>query len=161
MSPTPSLFEWARELRSLSINERRARLRRDWSKLRAPLDVLPVNELVSLFRSVGFVSDGPPQPVADVTIYRGAPAEAALGVSWSATEERGRWYANSYRTVGATYLWRAECPADALLGRFDLDDEVVVDPSLLVRPSVIAVAEFAPPPAIAAGLSERCQIGGH
>jgi hypothetical protein len=135
------------ELRPMTIDAKREHLRDRWPLLHGPLRSVPAATIVALFRSVGFITDGPPRPESKFVVWRGAPtADAAQGVSWSATRERAAWYARGYTTEGETCLWQATCPAGTALARFTTNDEVVVDPALLVNVTVdTRYPRFEPP----------------
>lgn len=145
----PELRAWIAELWLPPESTRRTALRERWPELRAPLHEIEPSEFISLFRSVGYVTDDETLSANPTTIYRGAPiVDSGRGISWSATGEIARKYANDYRTTGATALWRATCSPEAVLGRFQLDDEVVVDPNLLVDVTQVASATFAARPVV-------------
>jgi hypothetical protein len=145
----------------LPLRERKAQLRDRWSLLHGPLHVIEPSELVRLFRSVGFVSDGFEQPATSLTIYRGALAvDDARGMSWSTDDKHAGSYASGYRTVGATCLWRASCPPEAVLARFAFEYEVVVDPEMLIEITVIQALPHFALPVIRYALPGGITLGG-
>lgn len=99
----------------------------------------------------------PPEPrpfTGTLTIYRGNLGEdATLGHSWTldrkiaerfarmAMSPRGM-FLGMYREDGVPSVWRANVPADKILGYFDDRDEqeIVVDPSTLMTIELIAQA---------------------
>jgi hypothetical protein len=145
----------------LPVRERKSRLRDRWSLLHGPLHVIEPNDLVRLFRSVEFVSDGSEQPTTPLTVYRGALAgDGGRGMSWSTDDKHAGSYASGYRTVGATCLWRASCPPAAVLARFAFEDEVVVDPEMLIEIAVVHTLPSFALPVIKYTLPGGVTLGG-
>jgi len=111
---------------------------------------------------VGYVSDGPEQPIAAVAVFRGGLAEDdGCGISWSTSSEHAGTYASGYTTVGETCLWRATCPPEAVLGRFVFEEEVVVDPRLLVEVTALRRLPRFELPVIKFTLPGGISIGRH
>jgi hypothetical protein len=161
VSPTPGLESWVEELWGLPLSARRDRIRDRWPSLHGPLHVISPSELIRLFRSVGYVSDGPERPSAAISVFRGALAvDDARGISWSTSEEHAGTYASGYTTVGETCLWRATCPPEAVLARFGFEEEIVVDPELLVDVAVVRQLPRFELPAIKFTLPGGITIGG-
>ena len=90
-------------------------------------------ELVTLLRSIGFVTDreGMSLPVKPIAIYRGARDD--LGVSWSLSLDTARFFAGRWAFGDDSQrlpVFRAVAPPEAILGMvFDRNErEVLVDP---------------------------------
>jgi len=113
--------------------ELRVLLAQIWPELHAPLRMFGSAVLMALFRRAGFVSDGPPQPGGDLLVYRGELADPANpGIAWSTDEAVATDYARRYSTAGQTRVLQATAPPMAVLARFAAEDEVVVQPDLLI-----------------------------
>ena len=127
-----------------------------WPLAHAPLHRFDAADLVSMFKWAGYVSDGPPQPEAPFTVYRGELAASRPGMSWTADRAVALRYARDYRTVGPTRCLRATIPPRAILARFVLHDEVVVDPAELTHVTVSgSFAQWAPPRFNVGGILDR------
>jgi hypothetical protein len=132
MTPEQTLAELLEDGSYYSATEANATLRAIWAQLHAPQRRHSAAELVTLFRRAGYVSDGILSPSSAVTIYRGELLRSAeAGISWTADPQIARKYAQGYATVGATRFVRAIAPPEAVLARFNQEEEVVVDPDLL------------------------------
>jgi hypothetical protein len=112
-----------------------------WPKLHAPLRHHGSAALVALFRRAGYLTDYAPIPDTDLVIYRGERANlGSPGIAWSADQAVAIDYARRYSTVGQTRVVQATAPPSAVLARFADEDEVVVQPDLLVN--VVSIGSF-------------------
>ena len=115
-----------------SASETNATLQAIWPHLRAPQRNHHGTELVALFQQAGYVSDGIPQPNADLTVYRGELVSAhESGISWTADLQAAKRYAQGYATVGDTRVVQATAPPVTVLARFTQEAEVVIAPHVL------------------------------
>lgn len=65
-------------------------------------------------------------------MYRGELSEASdTGMSWTTYRDIARHFAQQYSSVGQTCILRARASPRAVLARFNLEDEIVVQPDLL------------------------------
>lgn len=104
-----------------------------WPRLHAPLRHHGTAALVTMFRHAGYVTDSTGKPDDSLVIYRGEPADpAGPGIAWSAEREVAISYARRYSTAGPTRVLQATAPPMAVLARFASEDEVVVQPDLLI-----------------------------
>lgn len=128
----------------LSDDELRDALRDEWTRCDAHGRVR--EELLGLFRRVGYVSDCERVLAGTLTVYRGNLGEdARLGIAWTLDEERARFFAAYSVSPRAAFLglaradgeerdptvWRGLVEADDVLGYFEEreESEVVLDPS--------------------------------
>jgi hypothetical protein len=127
-----------------------AALRVAWPACNAPVSHLAVETWVALFRRAGFVTDGPPLPTEDVTIFRGAkhPWSEGRGLSFSFDQGWARVFATRGGYEGPVALYRAVASPLAVLGRFvgsTFEDEVVVDPDMIFPTSIKQMNAQKPP----------------
>jgi hypothetical protein len=116
----------------LQPSELNARLRNLWPLLHAPQRTHDTTALVAMFRRAGYVSDGLPVPIGEMTVYRGELVSSReAGIAWTADVEVVTQYARGYATTGNTRVWQAAAPPAAVLARFKQEAEVVVAPDLL------------------------------
>lgn len=108
-----------------------------WPLLHGSLFRYDTATLLALFRRAGYVSDGPPSPEDDLTVYRGQPvAGGQRGISWTTDVQVARTYAQRYSTVGDVQVLQATASVASVLARFTNEDEVVVEPELLTDVAV-------------------------
>ena len=86
--------------------QRPATLAYVWSIAEWPERALGTRLWVTLFRSVGFVSEsGQPAPVEPLRIYRGATWGRRRGMAWTSDIDRARWFADRWAVpVSYTHL---------------------------------------------------------
>ena len=92
--------------------------------------------LLSLFRRAGFVSDGQPQPTEPLTIYRGVcSSRYRSGLSWTTDRERAYFFARRFAFDGRGVVYTGIADPKHILGMFDdrQETEIVVDPSMVRR----------------------------
>lgn len=113
----------------------RDRLRRIWPNLIAPYKRELRAGIVPMFRRAGYVSDGPPTPLAELVVFRGELAgQVDHGISWTtdratATVSAGRWST----ATGAVVVLKARAPFGSVLAQFTANNEAVVDTTLLLE----------------------------
>lgn len=112
-------FREAADLGSLTA----ACLHDAWGLSNTPGRLAPVDAWVSLFRDVGFSVGGKlnddARPEAPLTLYRGAPVEAARGMAWTPYRRSARAYVYMR---GGVPVWEATVAPERLLA-------VIRDPS--------------------------------
>jgi hypothetical protein len=109
--------------------ELRALLAEFWNAVDSPGD--RVEELLGLFRRVGYVADTPERLNGELTIYRGTFGDGPDSrLSWTLDEEKARWFARRLGEAGTPSVWRAKVDSADVLGYFVIREEaeVVVDP---------------------------------
>ena len=112
-----------------------------WPLLHAPHRYYDAAVLVALFRRAGYVSDGPTWTAGDLTVYRGElDGSAEMGMAWTTDRATAIGYMQRYASAGPTVTWRATAGPESVLARFSAEDEVVVQPELLVN--VMRIAEL-------------------
>src|SRR6266851_365132 len=115
-----------------------------WPLANAPLMAASTSELVRLFRWVGPVSDGLPQPTGPMKVFRGQVC-GEPGMAWTEDQMEARSYAGGWATAGASAVYEAVIPPEGVLARFRSRREVVVDPSFISsRRVVMTFAHFMP-----------------
>jgi hypothetical protein len=156
VTPREALAELVGAGRSLPPERVRAVLADIWPSLHAPLRLHGTSTLVAMFRYAGYVSDDAPMPCTDLEIYRGEPADlTSPGIAWSADQAVAIEYARRYSTAGPTRVLRATAPPSAVLARFADEDEVVVQPDLLIDVVNIGGFPYFTVPNLAPGLRFR------
>jgi hypothetical protein len=112
-------------------DELRQLVRAHWDRCDLPGDQL--DGILRVFHRIGYVSDAPRRLEGELTIYRGTFGDdPRLGLSWTLSEERARWFAGRLGEKHAA-VWRAKVDSSDLLGYFVERDEaeVVADPATL------------------------------
>lgn len=103
-------------------------MRHAWMNTEFPSQNADPERWVDNFTTAGWVSDDDsPRPTEPIRLYRGAELEHAAGMSWTASVDTARWFANRW-TKGGEVFWAIFQP-DELLARFTTrnEDEYVVD----------------------------------
>lgn len=153
LTPAEALADLIGTYRSLPPERVGAVLAEIWPRLHAPLRHHGNVALVTMFRHAGYVTDGTGKPDANLVIYRGEPADpAGPGIAWSAEREIAIGYARRYSTTGPTRVLQATAPPMAVLARFASEDEVVVQPDLLIDVKTIGHLPHFTLPNLAPGL---------
>jgi hypothetical protein len=107
-------------------------LRDIWPLMHGPLYRYDSSALLTLFRRAGYVSDGVAYPSAELTVYRGEPADSRQqGISWTTDRQVADTYAKGYSTIGDARVLQATAPIASVLAQFTHEAEVVVEPKLL------------------------------
>lgn len=102
------------------------------------------------------MSDGTTSPATGLMIYHGELSGlASPGISWSADQAVAVDYARRSSTAGPTRVLRAMAPPSAVLARFADEDEVVVQPGLLMHIACITDFPHFTLPNLASGLRFR------
>lgn len=105
-----------------------------WQMAEFPMRMADPDEWLWLFEEAGYHVDGVPaaKPLGTVTtLYRGAPAEHRLGMSWTGSREVAEWFATrnreSYRMDAQ--VWCAQVEGWRFLYRTNerKEDEYVID----------------------------------
>jgi hypothetical protein len=106
-----------------------------WMRSHAPLKQLGSRTWVSMFKSAGFVSDGPSQPTEALQVYRAARVWTnGHGLAWTLTADVALIFYRRWREAGFhAGLYRATVRPAAVLARFDgrQEREAVVNPNML------------------------------
>ena len=133
MTPAEVLAELAVNGLNLPPAELRAKLMTIWPLQHGPLDRYKATTLIALFKGAGYVSDGPQRPEESLITYRGQLAGSTMGISWSTDLQTAKTYIQRYSPEGQTEVLRATAPIESVLARFSYEDEVVVEPDMLVN----------------------------
>jgi hypothetical protein len=132
---------------NLSQDEAKAVLLEHWPRCNIHRDHR--DELVRVFERAGYVSDTGRIFEGPVVAYRGNLGEdPRLGISWTLSKAKARWFAlrslqSGYgrpdRIEATASVWRATLDGRDLLGYFFRlhELEIVVNPSLVVCPTVV------------------------
>lgn len=115
----------------ITADQARARIIRHWQKPGTAASLWGVPRLVDALRRLGYLSDGPEQPAAPLTLYRGQTAGAPPGMSWSTDREQAATFAahDINALLGAKRaILAAEAVPSAVLARFRWQSEALVDP---------------------------------
>jgi hypothetical protein len=149
MTPAKAMAELMTSGLSLEPPAVSAALAHAWPLLYGPLRYYETERLIALFRHAGYVTDGPARPDSDLTVYRGELAGSAnTGISWTTDQAVATKFARNYTTAGQTHVLQATATPESVLARFILEDEVVIEPDLLVAvTSLGCFPHFTRPPA--------------
>lgn len=135
------LASWFREDR-LDVHTLCEALVYAWRSMVHPTLFLDEDSWIAMFRASGFVSDHREAPPNEpLTVWRGAREEAGgRGMSWTTDVETARAFAQVPGRRSGLYV--ATAPPMTVLAMFrtnecgELENEVVVDPTGLVGPSL-------------------------
>ena len=116
----------------ITLDELRVCLAENWAHAEYPHQ-FGVRRLVRLLKAAGFFSDEPGivRPMEPMTVYRGAPSERRLGMSWSMSLDTAIWFAERYNVVSSVgRVFVAEVPPQHVLAilKSRSESEVVVNP---------------------------------
>jgi hypothetical protein len=119
-----------------------------WTGTDHPVGEVSYAGWVEMFRAAGFLSvarhpgPAPAQPVAPITIYRGATvASGGIGLSWSLHFAVAKDFSNRWGQLsGPSVVYEATVSPGAILAIFEVrpyEPEVVVEPGMLGHISVV------------------------
>lgn len=128
------LFKVA-QARAVGTAELAAALSSVWAANGMPTTLLSVEQWRSLFAAHGYTRDGvtAKRPVGSLRLYRGAPAEGKLGMSWTFDPDVAEFYSSNWEEGEDDPIWTAVFEPEHLLAciTWRNEAEFVVDPGVL------------------------------